>query len=104
MKAMLILIGTELLNGGMIDTNSLYMAEELNKYGIEIYSKMTVKDDVEDIIKAIEFGRKNCDLIITSGGLGPTIDDITKDAVAKYLNKKIFVEDFYLLKMMYIKR
>ena len=99
MKAMLILIGTELLNGGMIDTNSLYMAEELNKYGIEIYSKMTVKDDVEDIIKAIEFGRKNCDLIITSGGLGPTIDDITKDAVAKYLNKKIVVDEEELLEL-----
>ena len=99
MKAMLILIGTELLNGGMIDTNSLYMAEELNKYGIEIYSKMTVKDDIEDIIKAIEFGRKNCDLIITSGGLGPTIDDITKDAVAKYLNKKIVVDEEELLEL-----
>ena len=83
MKAMLILVGTELLNGGMVDTNSIYMAEELNKYGIEIYFKMTVKDSIPDIINAIEFGRKNCDLIITSGGLGPTIDDITKEAVAE---------------------
>lgn len=99
MKAMLILVGTELLNGGMVDTNSIYMAEELNKYGIEIYSKMTVKDSIEDIINAIEFGRKNCDLIITSGGLGPTIDDITKEAVAKYLGKKLIVDEDELLEL-----
>lgn len=99
MKAMLILVGTELLNGGMIDTNSIYMAEELNKYGIEIYFKMTVKDSIPDIINAIEFGRKNCDLIITSGGLGPTIDDITKEAVAEYLGKKLIVDEDELLEL-----
>ena len=90
MKAMLILVGTELLNGGMVDTNSIYMAEELNKYGIEIYSKMTVKDSVHDIITAIEFGRKNCNLIITSGGLGPTIDDITKGSCGRISWKKTY--------------
>ena len=99
MKAMLILVGTELLNGGMIDTNSIYMAEELNKYGIEICSKMTVKDSIPDIINAIEFGRKNCDLIITSGGLGPTIDDITKEAVTEYLGKKLIVDEDELLEL-----
>lgn len=99
MKAMLILVGTELLNGGMVDTNSIYMAEELNKYGIEIYSKMTVKDSIPDIINAIEFGRKNCDLIITSGGLGPTIDDITKEAVTEYLGKKLIVDEDELLEL-----
>lgn len=99
MKAMLILVGTELLNGGMVDTNSIYMAEELNKYGIEIYFKMTVKDSIPDIINAIEFGRKNCDLIITSGGLGPTIDDITKEAVAEYLGKKLIVDEDELLEL-----
>lgn len=93
MKATLILVGTELLSGGMIDTNSLYMTEELNKYGIEIGSKITVKDKIEDIINAITYGKENSDLIIMSGGLGPTIDDITKEAVAKYLNKKLVVDE-----------
>lgn len=93
MKATLILVGTELLSGGMIDTNSLYMAEELNKYGIEIGSKITVKDKIEDIINAITYGKENSDLIIMSGGLGPTIDDITKEAIAKYLNKKLVVDE-----------
>lgn len=100
MKASIILVGTELLSGGTVDTNSIFMAEELNKYGIEIKNKLTVKDSIEDILIALEFARKNSDLIITSGGLGPTIDDITKDAVAMFLNKKIIVDDEDLAVMM----
>lgn len=93
MKAGLILVGTELLNGGMVDTNSLYIAEELNKYGIEIEFKITVRDFMNEILKSIDYARKNVDLVIMSGGLGPTIDDITKEAIAKYLNKPLIVEE-----------
>lgn len=99
MKAILILVGTELLSGGMVDTNSIYMAEELNKYGIEVETKMVVKDSIEDIMKAIDYGKKNGNLIVTSGGLGPTIDDITKEAVAKYLGKKLIVDEDELLEL-----
>ncbi|WP_130891362.1 MULTISPECIES: CinA family nicotinamide mononucleotide deamidase-related protein [Fusobacterium] len=93
MKAGLILVGTELLNGGMLDTNSLYIAEELNKYGIEIEFKVTIRDFMDEIIKTIDYGKRNVDLIIMSGGLGPTIDDITKEAIAKYLNRPLIVEE-----------
>lgn len=93
MKAGLILVGTELLNGGMLDTNSLYIAEELNKYGIEIEFKVTIRDFMDEIIKTVDYGKKNVDLIIMSGGLGPTIDDITKEAIAKYLNRPLIVEE-----------
>ena len=93
MKAGLILVGTELLNGGMLDTNSLYIAEELNKYGIEIELKVTIRDFMDEIIKTVDYGKKNVDLIIMSGGLGPTIDDITKEAIAKYLNRPLIVEE-----------
>lgn len=93
MKAGLILVGTELLNGGMLDTNSLYIAEELNKYGIEIEFKVTTRDFMDEIIKTIDYGKRNVDLIIMSGGLGPTIDDITKEAIAKYLNRPLIVEE-----------
>lgn len=93
MKAGLILVGTELLNGGMVDTNSLYIAEELNKYGIEIEFKITVRDFMDEILKAIDYAKKNVDLIIMSGGLGPTLDDITKEAISNYLNKPLIVED-----------
>ena len=93
MKAGLILVGTELLNGGMLDTNSLYIAEELNKYGIEIEFKVTIRDFMDETIKTIDYGKRNVDLIIMSGGLGPTIDDITKEAIAKYLDRPLIVEE-----------
>ena len=93
MKAILILVGTELLNGGMVDTNSIYMADELNKYGIQIESKITVGDYIDKIIEAIDYAKKHSDLVIMSGGLGPTIDDLTKEAIAKYLGKKLVVDE-----------
>lgn len=99
MKATLILIGTELLNGGTLDTNSVYMAEELNRYGIEIKYKITVGDKLEDIKEAIKIGKKNSDLVIITGGLGPTIDDITKKSIADYLGKKLTLEEKELKKI-----
>lgn len=92
MKATLILVGTELLNGGMIDTNSIYMSEKLNSYGISIKYKIVVKDDIDEIKEAIEIAKKSSDLVILSGGLGPTIDDLTKVAVANYLGKKLTID------------
>lgn len=92
MEASIILVGTELLSGMTVDTNSLYMAEELNKYGIEILSKTTVRDDIEEITEAIDRAKKKADLVILSGGLGPTIDDITKDAIAGYLGLELMVD------------
>lgn len=93
MKAAILLIGTELLNGGMIDTNSIYIAEELNKYGIEIKYKMIIRDVISEMETAFSFAKKNVDLIITTGGLGPTDDDITKEAIAKFLNKKLIIDE-----------
>ena len=93
MKAAIILVGTELLNGAMLDTNSLYIAEELNRIGIEIEFKLTVRDVIEEIIKALDYAKKNVDLVITTGGLGPTDDDLTKEAIAKFLNKKLVVDE-----------
>lgn len=91
MECSLILVGTELLNGGMIDTNSLYMAQELNKYGVKIVRKFVVGDRENDLMKTLEFAKKTSDLIIMSGGLGPTEDDITKSVIAKFLDKKLIV-------------
>ena len=93
MKAGIFLVGTELLNGATIDTNSIYIAEELNKYGIEIEFKMTVRDVMNEITKALTYAKKNVDLVILTGGLGPTDDDITKEAMAKFLKKKLVVDE-----------
>ncbi|MBC2851200.1 CinA family nicotinamide mononucleotide deamidase-related protein [Cetobacterium sp. 8H] len=99
MKCTLVLVGTELLNGATIDTNSIYMAEELNKYGIKIAYKLTIGDSLEEIIEALKFAKKNSDLTIVSGGLGPTDDDLTKMAISKFLNKKLIVEKDELLEL-----
>ncbi len=93
MKAGIFLVGTELLNGATIDTNSIYIAEELNKYGIEIEFKMTVRDIMDEIVKALTYAKKNVDLVILTGGLGPTDDDITKEAMAKFLKKKLVIDE-----------
>ncbi len=93
MKVAVILVGTELLNGGMVDTNSIYIAQELNKYGMEIEFKTVVRDIREEIYKTIDYCKKNVDLIIISGGLGPTIDDITKEVIAEYVKKPLIVDD-----------
>lgn len=99
MKAYLILVGTELLNGAMLDTNSIYMADELNKLSIEVVGKLACMDRVEDIVEAIAFARSRSDIVILSGGLGPTIDDLTKDAISKYLEKDLIVDDFHKKEM-----
>lgn len=93
MKVGVILVGTELLNGGMLDTNSLYIAEELNKYGLEMKFKITVRDFRDEIYSAIDYCKKNVDLIIISGGLGPTLDDITKEVIAEYVKKPLVVNN-----------
>lgn len=99
MKTTIISVGSELLNGMMVDTNSVYMAEELNRYGIKINAKIVAGDIIEDIVKAIEFADKNSDLVIMTGGLGPTIDDLTRDAIAQYLGKKLVLYDEELQKL-----
>lgn len=93
MKVGVILVGTELLNGGMLDTNSLYIAEELNKHGLDMKFKITVRDFRDEIYSAIDYCKKNVDLIIISGGLGPTLDDITKEVIAEYVKKPLIVDD-----------
>lgn len=92
MEASIILVGTELLSGMTVDTNSLYMAEELNRYGIEIVSKRTVRDKIDEIMEAIGEAKKRSELVIVSGGLGPTMDDLTKEAIARYLDLELIVD------------
>lgn len=96
MKCILIMVGTELLNGATLDTNSVFMAEELNKVGIKIDLKLTVGDSLDKIINAISFAKKNTDLVILSGGLGATDDDLTKKAISGFLNKKLTVDNVEL--------
>ena len=81
-SAEIITIGTELLLGEIVDTNAPFLARKLRDAGIDLYRKTTVGDNVNRIAQAIQQSLKRCDIILTTGGLGPTVDDPTRDAVA----------------------
>src|SRR4030042_1088400 len=81
-SAEIITIGTELLLGEIVDTKSRYLARWLRDAGIDLYRKTTVGDNVKRIAFAIQQALERCDIVITTGGLGPTVDDPTREAVA----------------------
>ena len=93
MLAEIITIGDELLIGQVVDTNSAWMAERLNEAGIELYQITSVHDDREHILKALDEAFSHADIILTTGGLGPTKDDITKHVMCEYFGTSL-VEDF----------
>ena len=86
MLAEIITIGDELLIGQVIDTNSAYIAKQLNKIGVSVYQITSIQDDKQHILQAFEEAEKRVDIIIITGGLGPTKDDITKKTIAEYFN------------------
>ena len=85
MKACIIAVGSELLTPFRVDTNSLAITERLNAIGYEIRMKAVLGDDVDELAKVLAAAFGTVDLIVTTGGLGPTADDITRDAIAKAL-------------------
>jgi nicotinamide-nucleotide amidase len=89
MKAEIITIGDEILIGQIIDTNSAWIAGQFNLHGIEIYQITSVHDNPEHIEQALFNAEQNADLIIITGGLGPTKDDITKQVLCNYFNTKL---------------
>jgi nicotinamide-nucleotide amidase len=80
--AEIVCVGTELLLGQIVDTNAAYLSQVLASLGINVYHKSTVGDNLERLKEVIRLAASRSDLIITSGGLGPTMDDLTKEAVA----------------------
>jgi nicotinamide-nucleotide amidase len=86
--AEIITIGTELLLGETVDTNTRYIARTLRDEGVDLYRTSTIGDNIERIADIISEGLQRADIIITTGGLGPTIDDPTRDAVAQAMGLK----------------
>ena len=82
-------IGTELLIGGRSDSNSLFLADELGKLGIQVRFKSVVGDDQQDIVTAIRTAVKRAQVVIATGGLGPTVDDCTREAVADATGRRL---------------
>lgn len=92
MKAEIIAIGTEILLGDIVNSNAQYLAKELAALGIEMYYQQVVGDNEKRIVYAFDQAFSRSDIIITTGGLGPTDDDLTKEVAAKYF-KKDLIED-----------
>ena len=86
MRAEIITIGDELLIGQVVDTNSAWMAQILNENGIEVHQITSIHDDREHILSALDDAFNRADIILTTGGLGPTKDDITKHVLCEYFN------------------
>jgi len=89
MKAEIICIGTELLLGQIVDTNAVYLAQELADLGIDLYHKTIVGDNLERIVATLQLAWSRADLVLLSGGLGPTQDDLTREAVAQMLQEPL---------------
>jgi nicotinamide-nucleotide amidase len=93
MKAEIIAVGSELLTPDRLDTNSLYLTEELNKLGIEVVRKTIVGDSQKDLSDAFSGALARVDLVISCGGLGPTADDLTRETVADLLGRQLLRDE-----------
>jgi len=92
-QAILITIGDELLIGQVIDTNSAWIAQQLNKIGIGVLERVAVSDDKEHIKSTVENALSKGNIVIVTGGLGPTKDDLTKDALNEFFESNLVVND-----------
>ncbi len=89
MKAHIITIGDEILIGQIVDTNSAYISKALNAIGISVYQISSVQDDRDHILESFAFAKANSDVIIITGGLGPTKDDITKHTFCEFFDDEL---------------
>jgi nicotinamide-nucleotide amidase len=86
MKAEIITIGDEILIGQIVDTNSQWIGQQLNKIGVSVYQITSIQDDKQHILNAFKEAQERVDIVIITGGLGPTKDDITKKTIASFFN------------------
>ncbi len=89
----LISVGTEILLGNIVNTNAAYLAEKCAEAGLSCYYQTVVGDNMQRLKESIELGMSRADILILSGGLGPTQDDLTKEAVAELLNLRLVMDD-----------
>ena len=92
MNAEVITIGDEILIGQTTDTNSQWIGEQLNKIGVSVYQITTIQDDKQHILNALKEAENRVDIVIITGGLGPTKDDITKKTIAQYFDDQNMIE------------
>lgn len=91
MNAEIITIGDEILIGQIVDTNSQWISTELNKIGVSVHQISSIQDDEQHILEALKEAQARADIVLLTGGLGPTKDDITKKTIAAYFNDNKWV-------------
>ena len=96
MKASIISVGTELLMGEIVNTNTVYLSQKLNDHGIDVLYHHTVGDNPDRLTRVLQESLTDCDLIITTGGLGPTQDDMTKEVVCQVLEDELVMNEEWL--------
>lgn len=89
MRAEIITVGTEILLGDIVNTNSQFLAKELANLGVEVYYQGTVGDNEDRLLESLEESLNRSDMVIATGGLGPTKDDLTKETAAKLFNQEL---------------
>lgn len=93
MKAEILAVGTEILLGDIVNTNAHYLSKRLADLGISVYHQSVVGDNEERLLKAYELAFERADIVIATGGLGPTKDDLTKEIGAQYFNKRLILHE-----------
>lgn len=99
MNAEIIAIGTELLLGDVLNTNTTFLAKQLAQIGIDVYHTRCVGDNINRLIKAFAEAQSSSDIIIATGGLGPTADDISREAAAQFFNRPLVKDDLIAAKI-----
>ncbi|MDO5089896.1 MAG: molybdopterin-binding protein [Leptotrichiaceae bacterium] len=99
-KAEILCIGTELLVGDIVNTNARYISEKLTNIGVDLYYQTTVGDNFGRVKECLKTAFNRVELVITTGGLGPTMDDITKEVVADFFREELEVNEKYYSKLM----
>ena len=97
MKAEILCVGTELLLGDIINTNAAYIAKELANIGIDVYYQSVVGDNNDRLKTSLNLAFSRADIVVMTGGLGPTYDDLTKETVAEYFHKAMQMDEESLL-------
>lgn len=109
MKAELIAVGTEILTGQIVNTNAQFLSEKMAELGIDVYFQTAVGDNEGRLLSVLDIAKKRSDLVILCGGLGPTEDDLTKQTLAKFLDRELVfdpdasakLDDFFAARPQY---
>jgi nicotinamide-nucleotide amidase len=99
MQAEIVVIGTELLLGQIIDTNAAYLAQQLSSIGVNLYYKSTVGDNKGRIVEVLKMATHRSDIVMTTGGIGPTLDDLTRESVAEVLGVPLEIQPHLLVQI-----